>query len=178
MHYDIPVFLLRCALAVLLVCTTWLLPAAITPAAATERCFGAAGQGCGGWTIGEMPRVAFCGNIFYGLNIVCAVSGGSMTHDPCCATSPNGKMCGGRPENAQCTPSWNRAVRRATWGYQWFRFVDPTRVNGTGIVERPRYCAVAGSGIHKNDDEYCCSGGSRGGNHWERIGRPSLKVCT
>lgn len=166
----------RCVFSILLASAAWLSPAALQAASAGERCFGASGQGCGGWTVGEMPRVAFCtGAIANGL-AVCAVSGGSMTHDPCCARDPNGKQCGGS-ENGQCTSEWNRAVRRAVWFYQWNRLIDTRRQNNTGLIERPLYCATSGSGIHKNDNEFCCSGRSRPGNGWERIGRPSLDVC-
>lgn len=170
----------RAVLSVLLACAGWLSPAAVQPAhAATDYCFGAAGQGCGGWTFGEMPRFAFCVPLpASGGKAICSVSGGSMTHDPCCATSPNGKMCGGPGrETTQCRAEWDKAVSRAFWGYQWNRVVDTRRGNSTGIVERPLYCANRGAAIHKNDDQHCCSRSSRPGNFWERLGRPNLDIC-
>lgn len=177
MNHFTSAFALRCLVAIALLSTVWLLPATISTVSAGERCFGASGQGCGGWNVGEMPRMAFCGNIANSGLAVCAVSGGSMTHDPCCADNPRGKQCGGSPENAQCTSQWDRAVRRAIWFYQWTRLIDTRRVNETNVVERSLYCAKRDSGIHKNDAEFCCSRQSREGNGWERIGRPSLNVC-
>ncbi len=168
---------IRGVLSSLLVCAAWLSPAAVQTASATDYCFGAAGQGCGGWTFGEMPRIAFCGPVSGNGMATCAVSGGSMTHDPCCARSPNGKVCGGRPETAQCTVEWNRSVDRAKWGYQWLRNINTRRGNDTGVVERPLYCAQSGSGVHRNDAQYCCSRSSRPGNGWERFGRPDLNIC-
>ena len=174
---NLPGCVFRCAFILLLSCTVWLSPAGLQTASAGERCFGASGQGCGGWTFGEMPRFAFCtGNTGNG-TALCSVSGGSMTHDPCCASNPNGKQCGGSTETAQCTSQWDRAVRRAVWFYQWNRLIDTRRVNNTGVVERSLYCAKKDSGIHKNDDEFCCSRQSRPANGWERIGRPSLAIC-
>jgi len=168
---------LRASFALLLLCAGWLLPATVTPANADERCFGAAGQGCGSWNVVEMPKPAFCGHLIYAHMAVCLVSGGSMTHDPCCAKNPNGKQCGGTNARSECTVAWDKSVRRAFWSYQWPRLIDTSVVNNTGDVDRPLYCATKGSRIHKNDTEYCCSRQSREGNFWERIGRPSLHVC-
>lgn len=169
--------LIRGALSSLLVCAAWLSPAAVQTASATEYCFGASGQGCGGWTFGEMPRFAFCSPAGSNGVAKCAVSGGSMTHDPCCVRSPRGKVCGGRPETAQCTVEWNRAVDRAKWGYQWLRNIDTRRGNDTGVVERPLYCAQRGSGVHRNDESFCCSRSARDANSLERFARPDLKIC-
>ena len=170
------------ALRALSLAALMLLGAAATlvpaPAAAEdigERCFGAAGQGCGGWTFGAMPRVAFCVHAA-GMG-VCKVNGGSMEHDPCCAANPRGKMCGGSPETSACTTSWNRAVDRAIWGYQWTRSINTNLVNSTGRVDRPKYCATRGSGVHRNDVSHCCSTRARAANWWENVGRPSLRIC-
>lgn len=153
---------------------TWL-PAKAGAAELAERCFGAAGQGCGGWNVVDMPRIAFCVHLA-GAGI-CKVSGGSLSHDPCCATNPKGKMCGGSPETQVCSSSWDKAVRRAVWGYQWTRTVNTNLTNTTGIVDRPKYCALSGSGVHRNDTEHCCSNRSRSANWWENIGRPALRIC-
>ena len=151
-------------------------PVAAQQAMPTEYCFGAAGQGCGGWNSGEMPRVAFCVDAF-GFS-KCKVSGGSLAHDPCCASNPRGKMCGGTPENTStCSVSWDRAVSRAFWGYQWTRAVDTKRGNATGVVERALYCAKKESRVHRNDAEFCCSRKVRSPWDVERIGRPDLKIC-
>ena len=178
MTHFTPAIALRTILSLLLLCAVWLMPAPVSAANADEHCFGAAGQACGGWRIGEMPKFAFCGANFPGTtSAVCLVHGGSLTHDPCCAANPNGKQCGGNNSRSECTLEWNKSVRRAVWFYQWSRFVDTARVNNTGVVEEPLYCGLRGQGIHKADEQYCCSKRSREGNFWERIGRPSLNIC-
>lgn len=144
--------------------------------AADGRCFGAAGQGCGGWNVGEMPRLAFCAH--HGGMGVCKISGGSMTHDPCCAANPRGKMCGGAgTETNQCSVEWNRAVWRAVWGYQWARSLNTSVNNTSGVVVRSDYCATRGQGVHQNDTRYCCSSRARSAYFWENVARPQLKVC-
>lgn len=163
------------ALALLVLFSAGLAPTSASQAAEPEFCFGAAGQGCGGWTIGQMPRVAFCVHVVgFGF---CKVNGGSMEHDPCCSANPKGKMCGETPESSACSVSWDRAVSRAVWGYQWTRQVDTNRGNATGRVELSKYCATGGSGVHKNDASYCCSKRVRNAWPWENIARPSMKIC-
>ncbi len=148
-------------------------------AAEPEFCFGAAGQGCGGWDIlaGEMPRMAFC----VGIPVVgmgaCKVNGGSMEHDPCCVTHPDGVWCGVKPERNVCRGGWDRAVSRAVWGYQWTRAIDMNLGNRTGRVDRPKYCATRGSGVHRNDVQHCCSARARNAYFWENVARPSLRIC-
>jgi hypothetical protein len=101
-----------------------------------------------------------------------------MTHDPCCADQPNGKMCGRTPANNDlCLNEWNRAVHRFVWGYQWSRLVDRTVGNTSGNVVRASYCAREGQGLHKNDVEFCCSRDARWANIWQRMARPNLKIC-
>lgn len=154
-------------------------PVSSVRAAEPERCFGAAGQGCGGWDIlaVEMPRFAFCVSIpVVGLG-ACKVSGGSMTHDPCCVANPDGEWCGVKPERNVCRAEWNRAVHRATWAYQWTRAINMNLGNSTGRVDRPKYCANRGSGVHKDDVSFCCSSRARNAFFWENVGRPSLRIC-
>ncbi len=147
-------------------------------ASGTDYCFGAVGQQCGSISI-EQVTFAACVPFIYSPRLkVCAVSAGSMTHDPCCADRPYGKMCGRSPENqSQCLSEWNRAVHRFVWGYQWLRVVDPTIPNTSGNVVRENYCARRGDGLHKNDVEFCCSRDAQWATWWERIPRPSLKIC-
>lgn len=172
-----PAIALRAVLLLLLLCAASLLPAPANAAPADERCFGAAGQGCGSWPFLQMPRPAFCTGLPGTTLGVCLVHGGSLTHDPCCARNPNGKQCGGNESQSVCTVEWDKSVRRAVWNYQWARLIDTARVNNSGVVERPLYCGTSGSGIHRADSQYCCSGKSREGNFWERLGRPSLNIC-
>ncbi len=151
---------------------------AVVDAHGTDYCFGAVGQQCGGISISGV-NFAACAPFVYNPSLkICAVSAGSMTHDPCCADLPYGKMCGHTPENQnQCASQWNRAVHRFVWGYQWTRLVDPTVPNTSGDVVRADYCAQRGDGLHKNDVEFCCSRDAQWATWWERIPRPSLKIC-
>ena len=139
-----------------------LLFAFFTPVQA-EKCFGAAGQQCGMFAGGELGRVAFCyGN---GSSATCDVHGGSWTHDECCAANPNGKECGGNNSSSRCTVEWDRAVSRWFWDYHWVRVVNTSRVDTDGKVNRGEYCARPGSGLHRDDRQYCCSGRSYKA-HW------------
>ncbi|RXR08291.1 hypothetical protein [Pseudoxanthomonas composti] len=174
---------LRTCMLLALACLCGVLaPGALTLAQAGERCFGAVGQACGAWTNNSaMPSMAFCVHT-NGIGThqgVCLINGGSMAHDPCCAASPNGEMCGGNGSSGRnaCKVEWNRAVSRTLWGYNWKRVLDVTRVNDSGVVERPLYCARPGRGVHKNDEAFCCSGSARPAKWWERVGRPNLNVC-
>lgn len=145
---------------------------------ATDFCFGAVGQQCGGISMAGV-QFAACAPLLPGTPMaVCAVSAGSMTHDPCCADSPRGKMCGTSPEIASlCSSEWDRAVHRFVWGYQWNRVVDTSKPNTTGDVVRADYCARPGQGLHRNDTGFCCSREARRANFWERLGRPNLRIC-
>jgi hypothetical protein len=148
------------------------------PALATDLCFGAVGKQCGslGW---EGIELAACAPIpTMSPFAVCAVSGGSMTHDPCCARIPQGKVCGTDPEQPQfCAVEWNRAVNRFIWGYQWARVVDTSKPNTSGNVVRADYCAKPDRGVHKNDASFCCSRESRKASFWDRLARPNLRIC-
>ena len=176
MNTCTPAFAMRGVLSLLLVCATWLLPATFNTARADDRCFGAAGMGCGVWNGGGMPSVACCSGNLNG-TALCLVSGGSLAHDPCCAANPNGKQCGGNNSKAECTAAWDKSVRRAVWAYQWARLVDTRVVNNSGVVTTPLYCATRNSPIHKNDKQHCCSGNADPANYWVRLVRPSLSYC-
>jgi|GEM_PF-6333657 len=148
-------------------------------ASAGEYCFGGAGQGCGMFAGGPFGSVAFCVPNFGSTpkKMTCQVSGGSMTHDPCCAKSPNGVFCGGSPSTNQCNAEWDRSVNRWLWGYNWKRKVDNKKENTSGQVVFNDYCAANGVGIHKNDQSFCCSKKSLPASYWDRLGRPNLNVC-
>jgi hypothetical protein len=147
-------------------------------AQAADFCFGGVGQQCGGITMESVQFAACVPNVFAPPLAVCAVSGGSMTHDPCCADHPRGKMCGTSPEQpAVCKIEWDRAVSRFFWGYQWSRVVDTSKSNTSGNVVFGDYCAKSGRGVHKNDKGFCCSGDAKNAGFFERLTRPSLKIC-
>jgi len=161
----------------------WLVAAtalAAAPAAWADRCFGAAGMQCGAFADGPLDSVAFCAAWnFNPVTTFCEVSGGSWTHDSCCADNPNGRWCAGLTSafNSGCVGAWDRAVHRFTWGYHWVRLVDGTRDDNDGTVNRSEYCARPGAGVHKNDTEYCCSNRWRQPNWMEWLGRPNLRIC-
>jgi hypothetical protein len=147
-----------------------------SPVSAGEFCFGAAGQQCGQFRNGRLQGVAFCSPPVSDI-AVCAVHGGSLTHDPCCVANPNGVACGRQPENGRCRVEWDRAVHRWFWGYQWYRTVNTAIENDTGVVVRPQYCARSGAGVHREDRSHCCSGRSREAGFLLRVGRPDLFIC-
>lgn len=147
---------------------------------AGEYCFGAVGQGCGSFAGGPLGSVATCipNPPWTRKDSVCQVSGGSMTHDPCCASHPNGEWCGAEPSTNQCSVEWNRAVSRFVWGYNWKRNVDSKKQNTTGNVVFNDYCAPATAGVHKNDVNQCCSKKAEQAWLWLRAGRPDLYICS
>lgn len=147
---------------------------------AGDKCFGAVGQQCGMFSGGPLASVAFCSPWnFNPATTFCEVSGGSWTHDSCCADNPNGRWCDGLGSafNEGCVTAWNRALSRFGWGYHWVRLVDGTRQDNDGNVNRSEYCAANGSGVHKSDTQYCCSNSYRLPTWFEWIGRPSLRIC-
>lgn len=148
-----------------------------TPVLADDQtCFGAVGQQCGSFNNGRLQGIAFCLPPPPNGSGICAVSGGSWTHDECCFDHPDGVMCGGN-SSQRCNNEWNKAVSRFVWGYQWFRGVDYRLIDRDGTVDRSRYCARPGAGVHRNDRQYCCSGDSRRASFWDRLARPSLYRC-
>ena len=146
------------------------------PSTAGETCFGAAGQQCGGYNNGELQGVATCIPPPPAGSGVCAVSGGSWAHDECCVDHQDGVMCK-QNTSQRCSSEWDKAVRRLVYGYQWFRGVDYKLEDNDGTVDRSRYCAKAGAGVHRNDRQYCCSGDSQKASYWDRLARPSLYRC-
>lgn len=146
-------------------------------ASARDFCFGAAGQQCGEFREGQLQGIAFCSTLPIVNRGVCKVSGGSLTHDPCCASNPNGVVCGAKPESTRCQVEWDRSVHRAFWGYQWSRIVDTAKANTTGVVVRADYCARRNAGVHRLDRQHCCSGSSRQAGFFDRLGRPDLYRC-
>jgi len=160
-------------------CFTLLATLGLGQASAGEFCFGAAGQQCGEFRDGALQGVALCTLLFPGNpNGICQVSGGSMTHDPCCVDRPRGVMCGGSPtDESQCKAEWDRAVHRTFWGYNWYRAVNFSVENTSGDVVRASVCARAGAGVHSNDRGFCCSSSSRRAGFWDRFGRPALYRC-
>jgi hypothetical protein len=148
-------------------------------ASAGDYCFGGAGQGCGMFAGGPLGSVAFCvpNNGSTSKKVTCQVSGGSMTHDPCCAKNSSGAFCGKSPSTNQCSSEWDRSVNRWFWGYNWKRKVDNKKENTSGLVVFNDYCAANTVGIHKNDTSYCCSRKSLPASSWDRIARPNLNVC-
>ncbi len=146
-------------------------------AGAGEFCFGAAGQQCGEFRRGALQGIAFCASVPIVNHGICQVSGGSMTHDPCCASHPDGVVCGKTPETGSCQVEWDRSVHRAVWGYHWNRLVNTAREYHSATVVRADYCAKPGAGVHRLDRGYCCSGRSHRANFWDRLGRPNLYRC-
>ncbi|MCX7902429.1 MAG: hypothetical protein N2483_09145 [Burkholderiaceae bacterium] len=147
-----------------------------------ETCFGAAGMRCGGFS----DQLAFQGVAFclpapspLAKSGICKIHGGSWDHDTCCFANPNGVQCGGDNNSNACQAAWDKSLHRTGFGYYWFRSIDYTRTNATGVIERPLYCATPGSGIHRNDRPHCCSGAASAvpADFWSRLARPSLWRC-
>jgi len=152
-------------------------PGLAMQAQARDFCFGAAGMQCGEFREGALQGMAFCATLPVVNRGICKVSGGSLTHDPCCARNPDGVVCGSKPETRQCQVEWDRSVHRAFWGYQWSRVVDTAKPNTTGVVVRADYCATRNAGVHRLDQPHCCSRSARQAGFWDRLGRPDLFRC-
>ncbi len=150
-----------------------------TTARAGNFCFGGAGQQCGEFRDGELQGIAFCSTAgFFGNFGVCQVSGGSLTHDPCCVRFPDGVVCGQPQRNNQCQVEWDRSVHRLFWGYNWNRLVNTAKDNTTGRVVRADYCAKPRAGVHRLDRAHCCSGSSARAGFFDRFARPDLYRCS
>jgi hypothetical protein len=128
-----------------------------------ERCFGAAGSQCGFQQ--GLGNAGFCaGN-------VCPVNGGSWAHDECCwrmwPRQAKGCVAGPidnvtqLPGNA-CSAEWDLAISRTFGGWSWLRTVNTQELNTTGVVRFAAYCARAGSVVHRDDVQFCCSRTARG----------------
>ena len=119
-----------------------------------SQCFGAGGSNCGA-PLGPFNPLAVCSS---GL---CLYSGGSWTHDECCARNSAGYACGGLDsfvsgENS-CRPEFDKAVSRATSGFNWHRETDFSKTNTSGRVVAADACAPRGTIVHSDDERFCCA---------------------
>lgn len=123
-------------------------------AIADSKCFGAGGTNCG-VPIGPINPLAVCSK---GL---CLYSGGSITHDECCAANASGHACGGPATfvsgESVCRTDMDRAVLRAATGFSWHRETDFNKVNKTGKVVARDVCAPRGAIVHREDERFCCA---------------------
>jgi hypothetical protein len=123
----------------------------------TQFCFGALGMQCGQPQANLPVSVALCSGGR------CAINGGSWEHDECCAAHPFGMACKKGPFDAltghsgHCVSVWDKAVRLASKGLFWFRDVDFSRPNATGLVEFNLYCAPRNALVPPGDANKCCS---------------------
>ncbi|MEL7108996.1 MAG: hypothetical protein AAGJ68_06750 [Pseudomonadota bacterium] len=130
-----------------------------------ETCYGAMGPGCGIWAGEGLDKITLCGpsplkSIIDGrYQLSCAINSGSWGHDECCTDDENGHWCfGPGPATASCTAEFDRGFARMLSPFQWERHdVDPTRTNGTGIVEHDLYCAKPGTPMWSSEVGYCCT---------------------
>lgn len=117
------------------------------------KCFGAAGSNCG-VPIGAFNPGAVCAD---GL---CLYSGGSWTHDECCAKHSSGHACGGLETfvsgETLCRAEFDRALSRTANSLMWHRETDFTKVNTKGTVEFADACAPRGTIVHASDERFCC----------------------
>ena len=139
---------------------------------APERCFGAAGTGCGD-TIGG---IGTC------IGGSCTINAGSWQHDECCMRNRDGGMCDGRFEEivtAQgiggppqvCQAEFNMAFSRVGTPLSWRRPVDVNVVNNSGTVDFAAYCAPAGTFMPRREAaRFCCSRQARPLNTGEAVG--------
>jgi hypothetical protein len=67
-----------------------------------------------------------------------------------------------QPPGNACSAEWDRAIARTFGGWSWFRTVNTAEINATGQVRFNEYCALAGSVVHRDDAQFCCSGSARG----------------
>lgn len=126
-----------------------------------QRCFGAAGDNCAvrSGTVQE----GYC------IGTKCPISGGSWEHDECCwkktVEKNSGKSCtapapglhaGAGPAQV-CNAEWVKALQRTAGGWNWWRTLDTSLLNGSGKVVFNQYCAETGSRVHEKDVKYCCS---------------------
>jgi len=125
-----------------------------TTAIPDSKCFGAGGSNCGA-PLGPFNPLAVCSG---GL---CLYSGGSWTHDECCARNAAGHACGG-PETFvsgenRCRPEFDTAVSRASSGLSWHRETNFSKVNTSGRVVAADACAPRGTIVHADDERFCCA---------------------
>ena len=118
-------------------------------------CFGAAGNGCA--TIGERAQPGYCKAQPGGREVECVVNAGSIEHDSCCATHPNGRGCAGKGDDGSCAYEWDKSQSRTAHGLYWTRRFDPLKPNRNGVPDFNQLCAPAGSVIAAGDERWCCS---------------------
>jgi hypothetical protein len=136
-----------------LACAHPVLPAVTT--VKSERCFGAVGAQCG-------PQQGLAGFCAAGR---CPVNAGSWAHDECCWRNPNGLACHSGPfdyaapdrHRNVCAAEWDKAVAHLAGGLNWYRQVDFSKPNTTGVVVHADYCAPGGTIIRAEDEMVCCS---------------------
>ncbi len=151
-------------------------PPAFSPVTlrAPQHCFGALGAECGGAQFG-LPVTALCSSGS------CWIDGGSWRHDECCAAHAAGMACRNGPldqltgHDGNCVNEWNRAL--AGINYAWRRQVDFNETNATGTVVFREYCALAGSRIHRDDVEFCCSRQAHTEQVASKFADPNVRIC-
>lgn len=122
------------------------------PTKTKERCFGAEGSGCDALQLGVYDFKAgrtTLSNGWYRMWI----SVGSIKHDNCCISNPNGKMCGspsaGQAEknaassliaggDRNCVQEWDKAFWDAADGRAWTQDYSPSGVPDLTIATNPR----------------------------------------
>lgn len=131
-------------------------PTTAVPKDPDRKCFGAGGSNCGAPLplFGLNPSAACSGGL-------CLYSGGSWTHDECCARNPSGHACGG-PETfvsgeSLCRAQMNLALSRAANGFSWHRDTNFSKVNADGRVVARDACAPSGTIVHRDDERFCCA---------------------
>ncbi|MDQ3474113.1 MAG: hypothetical protein M3447_10285, partial [Acidobacteriota bacterium] len=122
-----------------------------------DTCFGAAGSRCGFQSEGFDTPLALC------TNNQCLINAGSWDHDECCWQFPNGKVCRslGAAHDGKCTSEFSKALTRLAAGYNWRRNISFSTLNTSGVVDRDAFCAPAGTIVHRNDVDRCCSSSVR-----------------
>lgn len=122
-----------------------------------DSCFGAAGSRCGVQSEGFETPLALCANN------QCLINAGSWDHDECCWQFPNGKVCRNlvAPHDGKCATEFSKALTRLAAGYNWRRNISFSTLNDNGVVDRNAFCAPAGTIVHRNDADRCCSGSMR-----------------
>ena len=123
------------------------------------RCFGGIGTGCRG----DAPGAPFIQE-----ENTCSVYGwmsaGSILHDTCCLTHPNGYMCGGNNTDPSCrTPEWDEAVANTVcmvFGAprQWAAWFGPYPAGNTGDDTNLELRAPVGARVNPVYQHLCSSG--------------------
>jgi hypothetical protein len=118
-----------------------------------QRCFSAEGSGCDALQAGISVFKVGRTNLANGKYRMW-ISVGSIKHDNCCISTPNGKMCGGGPKagkaekdaassliaggDGNCVQEWDKAFWNATDGRAWTQDYAPWEAPDLTIVTNPR----------------------------------------